>query len=176
MHRVAWVALAFALACDHEQQGTPAPSTSSVVPPLPSATETASASPAAPASASASVTASATATATVTATASATAAAPTSDAGLACGKKPLPDCPLQGWMKKNMTPPMEAKDYQGIADSLTKAASFAPAGYTNWASIAKDGANAARAADLNAVKAACRGCHDQYKNKYRTEMRTRPVP
>ena len=75
-----------------------------------------------------------------------------------------------------MTPPMEAKDYQGIADSLTKAASFAPAGYTNWASIAKDGANAARAADLNAVKAACRGCHDQYKNKYRTEMRTRPVP
>ena len=71
---------------------------------------------------------------------------------------------------------MQAKDYQGLADSLMKASTFAPAGYTNWASIAKDGASAARAADLDAVKAACRGCHDQYKTKYRTEMRTRPVP
>jgi len=79
-------------------------------------------------------------------------------------------------MKHNMTPPMQAKDYQGLADSLMKASTFAPAGYTNWASIAKDGASAARAADLDAVKAACRGCHDQYKSKYRTEMRTRPVP
>jgi len=53
---------------------------------------------------------------------------------------------------------------------------FAPAGYTNWASIAKDGAKAARAADLGGVKASCRTCHDQYKKPYKTEMRTRPVP
>ena len=89
--------------------------------------------------------------------------------------------PLQVWMKQNMTPRMNAKDWQGMADSLERAATLAPpnyatTGYTNWVSIAKDGANAARAADLEAVKAACRGCHEQYKNKYRAEMRSRPIP
>lgn len=111
----------------------------------------------------------------------ASASAHLGDGGLACGTKPLPDCPLQAWMKKNMTPPMEAKDWLGMADALERAATVAPpnyatTGYVNWVSIAHDGANAARAADMNAIKAACRGCHDQYKNKYRTEMRTRPVP
>lgn len=89
--------------------------------------------------------------------------------------------PLQVWMKQNMTPPMNAKNWQGMADSLENAAKLAPpnyatAGYPNWVSIAKDGANAARAADLDAVKAACRGCHQQYKDKYRAEMRSRPIP
>jgi hypothetical protein len=89
--------------------------------------------------------------------------------------------PLQVWMKQNMTPRMNAKDWQGMADSLERAATLAPpnyatTGYVNWVSIAKDGANAARAADLEAVKAACRGCHEQYKTKYRTEMRARPLP
>ena len=89
--------------------------------------------------------------------------------------------PLQVWMKQNMTPRMNAKDWQGMAESLERAAQLAPpnhatAGYPNWVSIAKDGANAARAADLEAVKAACRGCHEQYKNKYRAEMRSRPIP
>ena len=80
-----------------------------------------------------------------------------------------------------MTPRMNAKDWQGMADSLERAATLAPpnyatTGYPNWVSIAKDGANAARAADLDAVKAACRGCHEQYKKKYRAEMRSRPIP
>jgi hypothetical protein len=93
----------------------------------------------------------------------------------------MDDCPLQHWMKQNMKPPMKAKDWQGMADSLERAALLAPAdyaktGYVNWVSIAKDGANAARAAELDAVKAACRGCHQQYKNKYRAEMRLRVLP
>ena len=75
---------------------------------------------------------------------------------------------------------MQAHDWQGMADSLERAAQLAPAdyaktGYANWVSICHDGANAARAAELDAVKAACRGCHDQYKNKYRTEMRKRAI-
>ncbi len=78
-------------------------------------------------------------------------------------------------MKANMNPPLEKRDWQGIASALERAAPLAPAGYTNWVSIAKDGANAARAAELEAIKAACRGCHEQYKIKYRTEMRTRPL-
>ena len=89
--------------------------------------------------------------------------------------------PLQVWMKENMNPPMKAKNWLGMADSLERAAQLAPpnyatTGYVNWVSIAKDGANAARAADMDAVKAACRGCHEQYKNKYRAEMRSRPLP
>jgi len=105
------------------------------------------------------------------------------DASGACagGDSGLPDCPLQAWMKKNMTPPILAKDWQGMADSLERAALLAPpdyakSGYTNWVSICHDGANAARAAEYEAVKAACRGCHEQYKTKYRTEMRQRPLP
>lgn len=71
---------------------------------------------------------------------------------------------------------MMAKDWPAVVSALDAAAGFAPAGYTNWVSIAKDGANAARAADENGVKAACRGCHEQYKAKYRAEIRTRPIP
>jgi hypothetical protein len=100
------------------------------------------------------------------------------DGGVACGAKGLPYCPLQGWMKSNTSPAMNAQDFDALAAALDKVATFAPKeqGYPNWASIAKDGANTARAADLGAVRAACRGCHEQYKTKYRTELRTRPIP
>jgi hypothetical protein len=158
----AWLLLIALFACDHEADVTDAaPSLSAIIPPLP-----ASSIPPPP-------------TPTPTPTPTPSASAPSGDAGITCGSKGLPPCPLQGWMKTNMTPPMNAKDWQGIADALERAALIAPppaAGYTNWVSIAKDGANAARAAELDAVKAACRGCHDQYKNKYRAEMRMRPVP
>ena len=36
-------------------------------------------------------------------------------------------------------------------------------------------ASAAHAQSLDGVKAACRGCHDQYKSKYKKEMRDRPI-
>jgi len=103
------------------------------------------------------------------------------DGGKPCGAFGMPDCPLQGWMRQNMNPPMKAKDWQGMADALERAAKLAPPdykknGYDNWVSIAEDGAGAARAAEYEAVKASCRGCHEQYKKKYRTEMRLRPLP
>jgi hypothetical protein len=120
-------------------------------------------------------------------------ATPGIDGGKPCGAFGMPDCPLQGWMRQNMNPPMKAKDWQGMADALERAALLVPPdyvdgsadgrtsqtpknGYANWVSIARDGANAARAAELDAVKAACRGCHEQYKKKYRKEMRLRPLP
>ncbi len=152
----------FVLACDHKDEAAAdaAIVPSAIIPPAVTSAATSASSPAPP-----------------------TPQAPTlpADAGSACGLKPLPDCPLQGWMKQNMTPAMNAKDWQGLASALEHAGTLAPpnyvaAGYPNWVSIAKDGANAARAADLEAVKAACRGCHDQYKKKYRMEMRTRPLP
>jgi hypothetical protein len=92
-----------------------------------------------------------------------------------CGEKPHPDCPLQAWMKANATPPVSANDLPALAQAFDRMAAFAPAPYPNWASIAKDGASAARAGDMPAAKAACRGCQDQYKKKYKTEMRARKL-
>ena len=62
-----------------------------------------------------------------------------------------------------------------LATALEQMQKFAPAGYTNWVSISKDGAKAAKAGDLAGAKASCRSCHDQYKNKYKTEMRDRKI-
>jgi len=76
-----------------------------------------------------------------------------------------------------MQPPMtkEPPDLKAAAAALDKSAAFGPAGYANWASIAKDGAAAARAGKEDAVKASCRSCHDQYKQKYKTENRSKKI-
>lgn len=79
-------------------------------------------------------------------------------------------------MKAHTESDLAAGDNAALAADFDKIASFAPAGYTKWASIAKDGATAARAANTDAAKAACRGCHDQYKSKYKSEMRARALP
>jgi hypothetical protein len=92
-----------------------------------------------------------------------------------CGDKPMPPCPLYAWMKANTSAAMSAQDFGALAVALDKVVGFAPAGYTNWASISKDGANAARAESLDGVKASCRGCHNQYKDRYKKEMRDRPI-
>jgi hypothetical protein len=78
-------------------------------------------------------------------------------------------------MKANMTPAVTANDFEALGVALAKVSKLAPAGYPNWASIAKDGADAARVQDLGAVKAACRSCHNQYKDKYKREMRDRDI-
>jgi hypothetical protein len=78
-------------------------------------------------------------------------------------------------MKANTSPAMMSEDFEGLAAALDKVATFAPAGYTNWASISRDGASAARVQSLDAVKASCRGCHNQYKDKYKKEMRDRAL-
>jgi hypothetical protein len=78
-------------------------------------------------------------------------------------------------MKANLSPPVARNDLPALASALDTLAGFAPPGFTNWASISKDGASAARNADLASAKAACRGCHDQYKARYKTEMRARKL-
>lgn len=103
------------------------------------------------------------------------AAAPSGSGAAECGTKPLPDCPLQAWMKTNANPPVMKNDLPALATALDEIVRFAPPGYTNWASIAKDGAAAARSGDLAAAKASCRTCHDQYKQKYKTEIRARKI-
>jgi hypothetical protein len=96
----------------------------------------------------------------------------------ACGDKPLPPCPLYSLMKTHASPAIQAPDFDALAEVLQRIAALAPPdpGYPNWASIARDGADAAHAQTLDAVKAACRSCHQQYRAKYKQEMRDRPIP
>jgi len=78
-------------------------------------------------------------------------------------------------MKANTNPAIAANDLPGLATALEKTVTLGPAGYTNWASIAKDGAKAAKAGDMTAAKASCRTCHDQYKAKYKADLRGRKI-
>lgn len=105
------------------------------------------------------------------------ASAPLPDAAspTGCGTKPLPDCPLQGWMRAHAEAPLASGDLPALAESLDAISKMAPPGYTNWASIARDGAATARTNQVDAVKAACRSCHQQYKTKYKAELRDRKI-
>jgi hypothetical protein len=106
------------------------------------------------------------------------------DAGRFCGGKELPDCPLQGWMKQHAATLLAFGEISSIADAFDEMAMLAPPTtfsegvdlYPYWRSIAVDGAAAARMGDLNAAKAACRGCHVQYLGRYHAMLRALPIP
>ena len=183
---IAIASLLTSLACTKAEPPAPGPSPSGATSPV--ATVTASAVPSASASPELAVSGSPSNTAVIAAAAAATAPARSSSAATAtsassatakveCGTKSLgqPDCPLQAWMKSNMNPPVMTSDTAALAIALEKSVALAPAGYTNWASIAKDGAKAAKSGDLAAAKQSCRGCHDQYKKKYQAEIRSRKI-
>jgi hypothetical protein len=76
-------------------------------------------------------------------------------------------------MKANVAIAVASEDAPGLAKGLEYIAAHAPAGMPNWASIAKGGAAKAAAGDVAGAKASCKTCHDQYKNKYKAEMRDR---
>jgi hypothetical protein len=100
----------------------------------------------------------------------AAAAAPTS-----CGGAGLPDCPLQSWMKSTLRPEMQSARFEPLAlafDKLATSPSFPDQG---WKAIARKGALAARARDLDGVREACRSCHDGYRPRYRAERRNQPL-
>jgi hypothetical protein len=101
--------------------------------------------------------------------------AATAAAAVACGKKGQPDCPLQGWMKKNLKAAMKEENMGKVAEGLDQVASHVPDGYDDWKGIAEDGAKAARDNDVAAVKRACKTCHDQHQKQYRKERRTEPL-
>jgi len=96
-------------------------------------------------------------------------------AGATCGKKPLPDCPLQKWMKDNMKPALDQKDSVALAKALDHVAEHPPSGFAGWDTIAKKGADAARAGDIDAVKAACKSCHDDQRPRFKKEIRDKPL-
>jgi hypothetical protein len=176
------VAIWACAACSKDEPPPPqpvAPAASSspvaVTSAVPSATATPSASPTPTAPAASSVAEAPLASATSGAKKPAASASASVKGAPTCGDKPLPPCPLYAWMKANTSAAMSSQDFDGLAAALTKTASFAPPGYTNWVSISKDGADAARAQSLDGVKGACRGCHNQYKDRYKKELRDRPI-
>lgn len=82
-----------------------------------------------------------------------------------------PKTPLGKWMKPNMGAPMAGQDFGALKKGFDTIASKPPAkgassDYAQWADIAKKGSAAAAAQDVTGVKAACKGCHDQYKQAY----------
>jgi hypothetical protein len=80
---------------------------------------------------------------------------------------------MQGWMKRVMAPASAEGNGAELAKALTYVAEHAPPGYDNWASIAKTGAAKAKDGDVDGAKAACKQCHDAYKDQYKSSMRDR---
>jgi hypothetical protein len=93
-----------------------------------------------------------------------------------CGSKENP-CPLQKWMRQNMAPALAAGDSAGLAVALDKVAKNSPdASWATWATFSKQGSDAAKKGDLAGAKAACKGCHDAFKDKYKAQYRTKLPP
>jgi hypothetical protein len=100
-------------------------------------------------------------------------------AGSPVGAPPCGDdagvCTMHAWMKANVDVAIRVRDCRALTLSLERLAALAPPGYANWASIASDGADAARVEDVDAVKASCRGCHAQYADRYKKELHDRKI-
>ena len=96
-------------------------------------------------------------------------------ANATCGKKPLPDCPLQKWMKENMKPAFDQHDMARLTQTFETVAAHPPAGFTGWDTIAKKGADAARQNDESTVKAQCKACHDEHRSRFKRELRDKPL-
>jgi len=91
---------------------------------------------------------------------------------VACPNAP---CPLFDWMETRMEVALVEGDFLALATQFDTVAGWAPVGYANWASIARDGASAARAGAADAARAACRSCHDQFGSRYERELRSHPM-
>ena len=96
-------------------------------------------------------------------------------ANATCGKKPLPDCPLQKWMKENMKPALAHEDKDALAKDFELVAAHQPSGFDGWSDTAKKGAAAARQGDIDAVKAECKSCHDNLRSRFKKELRDKPL-
>jgi hypothetical protein len=96
-------------------------------------------------------------------------------AGVAEAAAPL--TPLGKWMKPNMGAPLAGQDFASLQKAFEFVSGKPPSGdYPQWASMSKTGSAAAGKQDLVAVKAACKQCHDAYKEKYKKEFATTPFP
>jgi hypothetical protein len=67
------------------------------------------------------------------------------------------------------------KDNAALAQAFDTVASHPPSGFSGWDTIAKKGAEAARAGNLDDVKASCKSCHDDLRPRFKKEIRDKPL-
>lgn len=94
-----------------------------------------------------------------------------------CGGPGLPPCPLQAWMRAAIAAPLAANNTPALAAGLERTAGLQPdPGWGSWRTIALQGAAAAKKGDVAGARAACKGCHDAWREAYRRQYRGRIVP
>lgn len=94
-----------------------------------------------------------------------------------CGNPGAPPCPLQSWMRANVAQPLAGNNMNALADGLDRAARLAPdMSWTSWRTIAAQGADAARKGNIAGARAACKSCHETWREAYKAKFRNRPIP
>jgi hypothetical protein len=76
---------------------------------------------------------------------------------------------LKVWMNANASMALKTSNYDKLKAAFDSVKSFAPTDpqFASWQSIAARGAEAARNHDLDAVREACKSCHDAHRAAYR---------
>jgi len=93
-----------------------------------------------------------------------------------CGQPGQPACPLEAWMRSTLAAKLADGDAAALGDGLEKAAKMAPdPAWSSWATLAMSGAAAAKKGDIAGARAACKGCHDAWREAYRAKHRLRPM-
>ncbi len=91
-------------------------------------------------------------------------------------------CPMFDWMEENTVPAVENRNLPELAKALHKIEFMAPdpswnEGDEGWARISRDGATKAEAGDFRGARAACKACHQSWRDRFRQEgRRTAPMP
>lgn len=92
-----------------------------------------------------------------------------------CGTSDNP-CPLQKWMRASMGTPLASGDMGALGASFDHVATLSPdPSWAAWGQAASAGSTAAKNKDMAGVKAACKSCHDAFKDKYKAQFRARPA-
>jgi hypothetical protein len=92
-----------------------------------------------------------------------------------CGDEPLPACPLASFMDATLAPALKRRDFETLGEQFRTLSGYAPAEYPQWAEWARHGADAAAKGATDEVRAVCSGCHRQYRDDYRRNLRARAL-
>lgn len=79
-----------------------------------------------------------------------------------------PDTSLKDVMKK-MGGLSASGDAKSMASLFAETKGKGRPEFANWASLSDQGKAAAEKGDLDGVKATCKGCHDAYRNDYKSK-------
>ena len=92
-----------------------------------------------------------------------------------CADRPLPVCSLESFMKATLAPTFKRRDFQTLREHFRTLAGYATDEYPQWAEWALRGAEAAAKGSTDEVRAVCAGCHRQYRDDYRRNLRARAL-